>query len=161
MKLTILVIPSFVLLFSGCSPDISAFIWLTGSWEMQKPNGSSRLEIWEKENRKALSGKGISVVRGDSTLIESIALYNDHGQTWYAPVVSDQNKGQAVPFKLVSATDSQFVFENPEHDFPQRITYHFKPLDRHPLPARTPGDSLLVEVTSLAGEGIQFQFFRK
>lgn len=128
---------------------------------MAKPNGSSRLEIWEKENRKALSGKGISVVKGDSTVLETISLYIDDQQTWYAPVVSGQNKGEPIPFKLVSAKESHFVFENPEHDFPQRITYHFKPLNRQPLPARTQGDSLLVEVTSLTGEGIQFQFYRK
>lgn len=128
---------------------------------MQKPNGSSRLETWDKENRKTLSGKGISVAKGDSTVLESITLYTNQHQTWYVPVVRDQNKGQEVPFKLVSSTSDLFVFENPEHDFPQRITYHFKPLDQHTSPARSPGDSLLVEVTSLTGEGIQFLFYRK
>ena len=161
MKLSRLLIPCFILCCSGCSPDIGAFFWLTGTWEMQKPNGSSRLETWEKENRKMLSGRGISVVQGDSTLLETIGLYNEDRQTWYTPVVSGQNKGAPIPFKLVSTKGYQYDFENPEHDFPQRITYHFKPLDRHPSPARSPGDSLLVEVTSLTGEGIQFLFYRK
>lgn len=161
MRLPSLVIPCFVFILSGCSPDIGAFLWLTGTWEMAKPNGNSRLETWEKENRKALTGKGISVANGDSTVLETITLYFDHRQTWYVPVVSDQNKGQPIPFKLVSDTAGQFVFENPSHDFPQRIVYHFKPLDRLPLPAKNHGDSLLVDVTSLTGEGIQFQFYRK
>lgn len=145
----------------GCSPVLRPFNWLEGTWELEKQNGSSRLEIWEIENRKMLSGKGISVVKGDSTLLETIGLYKDDRQTWYTPVVSGQNKGAPIPFKLVSAKGNQYVFENPEHDFPQRITYHFKPLDRHPSPDRSPGDSLLVDVTSLTGEGIQFQFYRK
>lgn len=161
MKLSTLVIPCFLILISGCSPDIGAFFWLTGTWEMAKPNGNSRLESWEKESRKALTGKGISVANGDSTVLETIALYIDHHQTWYVPVVSDQNEGQAVQFKLVSASAGHFIFENPEHDFPQRITYHFKPLDKNPITVKTQGDSLSVDVTSLTGEGIQFQFLRK
>lgn len=134
---------------------------MTGTWEMPKPNGHVRLEIWQKENGRGLRGKGVSVAQGDTTGLETIALYKDQHHIWYVPVVSDQNEGQPVPFKLVSDSDIHFVFENPEHDFPQRIAYHFKPLDLKKPYARTPGDSMVVDVTSMTGDGIQFRFYRK
>jgi hypothetical protein len=37
--------------------------------------------------------------------------------------VSGQNKGQAVQFKLVETAADSFVFSNPAHDFPDKITY--------------------------------------
>ncbi|MBK9103408.1 MAG: hypothetical protein IPL92_02280 [Saprospiraceae bacterium] len=118
-----LAIYSSILLFgilniSGCSPEISSLSWMTGTWEMPKPNGHVRLEIWQKENGRGLRGKGVSVAQGDTTGLETIALYKDQNHIWYVPVVSDQNEGQPVPFKLVSDSDIHFVFENPEHDFP-------------------------------------------
>ena len=37
--------------------------------------------------------------------------------------MKNQNKELPVSFKLVNATDNQLVFENPNHDFPTKITY--------------------------------------
>ena len=38
---------------------------------------------------------------------------------FYVPIVA-HNK-HPVPFKLIRAEEGSFVFEHPEHDFPQRI----------------------------------------
>ena len=40
---------------------------------------------------------------------------------FYVPNVA-HNK-YPVPFKLIRAEEGSFVFEHPEHDFPQRIIY--------------------------------------
>jgi hypothetical protein len=37
--------------------------------------------------------------------------------------IAQPNGGTAVLFKLVKINDNEAVFENPQHDFPQRITY--------------------------------------
>lgn len=69
--------------------------------------------------------------------------------------------GAPVAFKMVSSTNQQFVFENPQHDFPKRIVYHFKPIAWNKEKIVSPGDTLDVAVTSLEGEGIHFRFTRK
>ena len=42
---------------------------------------------------------------------------------FYIPTVKNQNNGEPVSFKLVSGKNGEFVFENKQHDFPQRIIY--------------------------------------
>lgn len=145
----------------GCSPGIHNFDWLNGTWEMPQPKGSYRLESWEEKDRTMMSGKGLKLVGKDSTLLESIELYADRKNIWYVPTVTNQNDGAPVAFKLVSSTSHQFVFENPLHDFPQRIVYHLMPIDWNKGKISSPGDTLDVAVTSLDGEGIQYRFTRK
>ena len=90
------------------------------------PKVDIRLETWVQKDSNSLTGKGIKVVDTDTTLLESIEIKVDQGHTWYIPTVPDQNNATAIPFKLVSAGDHHFVFENPQHDFPQRIIYSFQ-----------------------------------
>jgi hypothetical protein len=128
---------------------------------MAGKDGGSRLETWTKTDRRILTGRGMAVSYNDTTLLESISLYGDHHSIWYTPVVTDQNNQQPVAFKLVSSKKHKYVFENPGHDFPQRITYHFKPLDRTTTLKASIGDTLDVGATSLTGDGIHFLFTRK
>ena len=97
----------------------------------------------------------------DTTLLESIQLYADRKDIWYVPTVADQNDGAPVAFKMVSSTKQLIVFENLQHDFPQRIVYHLKPIDLNKEKITAAGDTLDVAVTSLDGEGIHFRFTRK
>jgi hypothetical protein len=145
----------------GCSSHMHSFHWLNGTWEMPKPNGGYRLETWEETDRRMMTGKGLKLVGTDTTLLESIQLSVDRKNTWYMPAVVDQNADAPVAFKMVSATSHQFVFENPHHDFPQRIVYHFKPILREKEMMTSAGDTLDVAVTNLDGEGINFHFTRK
>lgn len=140
---------------------MTRFAWLEGTWEMTKPNGSSTLEVWNRHNSKTYSGQGLIVNQGDTTLLESLLLHYDHPDTWYVPTVLNQNNGLPVRFKMVSATAHKYVFENAEHDFPQRIVYHYKPIDMLHSATVSKGDTLAVAVTSLTGEGIHFNFKRK
>lgn len=150
-----------VIQIGGCAPGIHSFDWLNGTWEMPKPNGSVQVETWEEKDRTMMTGKGLKVVGKDTTILESIQLYADRKDIWYVPTVTDQNDGAPVAFKLVSSTSHQFVFENPVHDFPQRIVYHLKPIVWKKEINTSPGDTLDVAVTSMDGEGIHFRFTRK
>lgn len=161
MKYRLLVVVLIVIQIWGCSPGIHAFDWLNGTWEMPKTNGSVMLEMWEEKDRAMMSGKGLKLVGPDTTLLESIQLYADRKDVWYAPTVMNQNDGAPVAFKMISSTNHQFVFENSQHDFPQRIVYHLKPMDRKKGKMVSPGDTLDIAVTSLDGEGIHYRFTRK
>ena len=63
------------------------------------------------------------IVNHDTIFSEKISLENRAGGLFYIPTVNNQNNGQAVSFKLISNTNGEYVFENKEHDFPQRIIY--------------------------------------
>lgn len=161
MKWIALFVLGIVSIRSELASDFTPFHWLKGTWEMRKPNGSYRLETWENKSLNALHGKGMKVMDGDTTYLESIELYADQKEIWYTPTVPDQNNQQPVPFKLVSSNDLQYVFENPQHDFPQRIVYRFKPKEKITPFISSLGDTLDVSATSLNGEGIHFRFYRK
>jgi hypothetical protein len=59
---------------------------------------------------------------------------------YYIPVIKDQNEGKPVMFKLITQKDypvngKMASFSNPDHDFPQFVTYELK------------GDSMLAEIS--------------
>jgi len=43
---------------------------------------------------------------------------------YYMPTVQGQNNEKEVFFKLTALSDTHFVFENPMHDFPKKISYY-------------------------------------
>ncbi len=98
----------------------------------------------------------------DTSLLESIELTYKDGEFWYIPTIPDQNNQRQIPFKLVGAKGYYFVFENPEHDFPQRIIYHLKSANAATKYVPTQGDLLFVRVENLEGiKGIDYNFVRE
>ena len=137
------------------------FNWLEGVWEMKLASGTSRLEIWKESDSNTLTGKGIKVSGKDSVLLESIDLVQKDDEYWYIPTVPDQNNGLPVHFRLVKEEGMKLIFENSLHDFPQRIIYHLKPRMNVVSTTVAPGDTLLVRVESLNGQGMDFRFVRR
>src|SRR6185503_13529181 len=126
MKLsTITKIVFCIILFSSFranwKPKITPFLWLNGTWEMHRPVGGSRLEIWSQKNDESITGRGLRIEGPDTTLLEQIVLTYRDDYFWYIPTVPDQNNAMPIEFKLSKSENGNFTFENPEHDFPQRI----------------------------------------
>jgi hypothetical protein len=97
--------------------------WLTGIWKIDTGRGYI-VEQWKVINDSTLQGRSLFVkAQGDSVLQESIALTLRKGQWTFTPTVQGQNNNQPVSFKVIFARDTEFIAENPEHDFPQRIAY--------------------------------------
>lgn len=96
--------------------------WLIGKWENKTIEGESA-EIWRKENDSTYTAISYFVAENDTISNEKIRLEQRAGQLYYIPLVSGQNKNQPVRFTLTTLSDKQMIFENPEHDFPQKITY--------------------------------------
>jgi hypothetical protein len=96
--------------------------WLIGEWQNTSSEGILT-ETWEKLNDSTYAGKSFFVMGKDTVSSETIRL-EQHGKTLlYIPIVKNQNNEQPVSFALTSSTTKQIVFENPKHDFPQRISY--------------------------------------
>lgn len=94
---------------------------LLGKWE-DRSQEVHFVEEWS-EAEDGLVGKGYVIAAGDTVFIEYLQLREVNGVLTYFAQVSDKGKGQVVPFGLKENKDSTMVFENPQHDFPQRIIY--------------------------------------
>ena len=44
----------------------------------------------------------------------------------YRATVEGENNDEPVPFQLTKADDSLLIFENPKHNYPQKIEYKLK-----------------------------------
>jgi len=106
----------------GDANTIAELYWLIGEWKSVSPDGVM-YETWTKTNDKLLSGKSFFVSGKDTLFSEKIALQQNGNALYYTPTVSDQNNSEPVPFKFIEFNKGEFIFENKEHDFPQRIIY--------------------------------------
>jgi hypothetical protein len=96
--------------------------WLIGEW--QHNSGTEKVaEVWEKENDTVYLGRSYDLRNTDTVSSERIRLEEHGDRLFYIPIVKNQNMGEVVKFILASENGNQLVFENPQHDFPQKISY--------------------------------------
>lgn len=98
---------------------------LNGRWVMQTDKVTIR-EQWQQKNKNEYLGKSWTSKRKDSTLNETLILSYENGVIKYTSIVVGENDGKAISFVLTKTENDMYVFENPQHDFPKRIIYHFK-----------------------------------
>ena len=113
------------LLFLSCfacksSDYLNNFDWLEGKWQI---NESASFEEWTKIDDTLYRGKGYEIRKNDTLITEMIEIVQKGKEVFYIPSVADQNNGQPVEFKLISKKKGIIIFENKNHDFPQRIIY--------------------------------------
>ncbi len=97
----------------------SEFDWLTGRWEGKLGSGHF-YESWIRGTDGRLHGEGY-FVRGSDTLQREQLLIQPVATYWvYIPVIDGNSP---VLFTLVENKPGYHVFENKEHDFPQRVVY--------------------------------------
>lgn len=97
---------------------------LEGRWmEMDQGNYA---ETWASHpGDTMLTGAGFSVKSGVFTRTEKLSIIKNDTSIFYQATVEGQNQGATIPFKRVKKDNDKLVFENPAHDFPQRIEYYF------------------------------------
>jgi hypothetical protein len=97
--------------------------WLLGQWENTTPEGYLT-ETWSKVNDSTFSGQTYFIInKKDTVHNESIVLTQVNDELIYRPIVKGQNNDEPVDFKLNSDIENAFSFENPKHDYPQKILY--------------------------------------
>ena len=99
---------------------LEAIHWLVGMWKAEGSGGVERLEIWEKSDAWTLRGRSIVVKDQDTIVAEHLTLIESGSCLIY---VANPRNQQPTAFTLVDTTSGQWVFENPEHDFPTRVIY--------------------------------------
>ena len=96
--------------------------WLIGTWET-KTDGGDLIEIWSKTNDSTYTGGSYFIKSKDTLHHESIVMSQKGEEVFYVPTVKGQNNDQPVSFKMTKQTADEMVFENPKHDYPQKIIY--------------------------------------
>lgn len=114
---TILTIASLFTFMKNDKP----YEFILGHWYLEKNNIRVE-EYWEVKNDVYT---GWSKTWKDTSIIssESVAIIEENESVYYVVNVSGHNDDKPVRFKLVETGTEKLVFENKEHDFPQRIIY--------------------------------------
>lgn len=107
------------------SNGVESLKWLEGWWQQVTPGGVI-FERWYATENGTLQGSGGFIKGKDTMISETILVEERNGKLHYIPTVKGQNNDEPVPFALTSAVGDSFVFENPAHDFPSKITYRKK-----------------------------------
>lgn len=117
-----------IFLFTGISysqiPD--GLLPLMGKW-VSESNYGNIYEEWELYSEYKMKGKDyrISDSKGYE-ILEELTIEQIEDNIYYTAIVSDQNMRKPVRFKLIDMTSNVFIFENKNHDFPQRIIYNIQ-----------------------------------
>jgi hypothetical protein len=121
--------------------QLNSLYWLVGTWNRTntKP-GRSATEYWEKTPANELTGKGITLRGQDTVFVEKFSLIAKDNALFYVADVPENKK--AIYFKVTEASSTGFVCENPEHDFPKKITYE---LTGNKLKAQISGDGKAID----------------
>lgn len=86
-------------------------------------------ETWIKVNDTTFNSVGFAMKKADTLFREEVVIYFGSVTKQYIPSVNNQNGGQPVIFTITEVTDTSFIAINPEHDFPQLISYSIKDKD--------------------------------
>ncbi len=98
--------------------------WFLGKWGNASAEGELT-ENWVKVNDSVMHGESYFVVGGkDTVFAETVELAEHDGKMGYTVTVPGQNEEKPVRFEMTSATGEQLVFENPQHDYPNKIIYN-------------------------------------
>lgn len=123
MKTPLLAVAAYLFL-SFSNSDFEKLKALQGRWAMKTTHGFI-VEGWRIVDDSTLEGYSAKVIGRDTLPQESIALTLRKGVITYTPTTLYQNEGKPVDFLLTKIEKGVWVFENPEHDFPTKITYSF------------------------------------
>ena len=98
--------------------------WLIGNWSSKMPEGTLT-ESWKKLNDSTYVGSSYFILTNakDTLHNETITLSQNEEDLIYSATVQGQNNDEPVSFKFNPSIENELVFENPTHDYPQKISY--------------------------------------
>jgi hypothetical protein len=102
--------------------DLTPLRGLKGIWKMDTGN-KELFEEWKDALDGQLAGKSYQISAGARKELESVRIFSIGSNVYYAPIAFGQNSDQEVLFALKEINRGQYIFENKQHDFPQRIAY--------------------------------------
>jgi len=99
---------------------LGAIAWLAGHW-IGTSEGAQVEEHWTTPVGGTMLGNARTVQDGKTVFFEYLRIEAKDEAIVY--LASPMGRDPPTPFTLVEQTQDRLVFENPAHDFPQRIVY--------------------------------------
>lgn len=118
---------------TNAAPDVRRAAWIAGCWELRSGARVTH-EQWMSPAGGAMLGMSRTTVRDTLREWEHLYLGPATGAVVY---VARPSRQAETEFTAVTLSDTLLLFENPAHDFPQRIRY--RRLGRDSLVARIEG----------------------
>jgi hypothetical protein len=111
------------LLLAAAAPaeGVSAMSWLNGPWVERKADGAWTEEYWTPPRGGLMIGAGLAGKGDQLRHWEHMRIIT--GKDGKIAFQAMPGGEPAVGFPLVRQTETEVVFENPHHDYPQRVTY--------------------------------------
>ena len=126
----------------AAQPDLD---WLAGYW-LSCEGGRDVAETWSERRGGIMLGTNI-MTGPQSFFWEQMRIEAGvPGPGDLSFVAQPRGAAQPTAFRLVRAGDREAVFENPAHDFPQRVIY------------RRDGDRLVGRIEGRGGEAAEWRF---
>ena len=121
MKVLLAAMAAFLLAGAQAAPvSVADLAWMSGSWETAEGERWTE-EVWLEQRGGAMVGLSRS---GEGAAMRDLEFLRLQAGADGIPVYWASNVGRApVGFRLVAADAASATFENPAHDFPQRIHY--------------------------------------
>ena len=145
-----LVVAGLALLLMGQAPAparIADLAWMSGRWETQGASGRWTEESWSAPRGGIMLG--YSRTGAGDTLREFELLRLQAGADGVPAYLAQPGGRPPVTFRLVAHGAGTATFENPQHDFPQRIRY-----------VRT-GNAMVATISLLDGSNAMSWTFRR
>lgn len=128
---------------------VGKLTWISGCWQRTTRNSQIIDEQWMTPRGESMLGMS-RTVRGDSLIeYEQLRIGARAGRAVYFAAPSGQTPSE---FTAASVSDTLVVFENPQHDFPQRIIYR-----------KRGADSLIARIEGTTGgtaRGVDFPYVK-
>jgi hypothetical protein len=104
--------------FSAAAADLQQLSWLAGCW---RSAAGDLTEQWMGPSGGSMLGMNRTVADGKTVAWEFMRIVQDEsGAIRFIALPSGQ---QEAVFTLVKQSEREAVFEDPQHDFPQRVIY--------------------------------------
>jgi hypothetical protein len=129
------------------APSVTDAAFLAGCWRFER-GGRTVDEQWMSPSGSSMLGMSRTVAGGKTVEYEFLHIRLQADGVYYVAKPSGQPEAS---FKLVKTGSGEIVFENPAHDFPQRIQY------------KRTGDSLAARIEGKMGgkeRGVDFSYAR-
>jgi len=101
------------------TPGVETLAWMAGSWG-SAPGAMETEEHWTAPKAGSLLGMNRTTKGGKTVMFEFLRIEARPDGIYY---LASPGGRPPTPFKLKESDKEKVVFENPEHDFPQRILY--------------------------------------
>lgn len=101
-------------------PTLDALAWMAGSWSGTS-RGIEMEEHWTAPKGNSMIGMHRDVGKGRTLGFEFLRIEQQGDAVVYLSMPN--GRSPATPFPLKDVSGTRVVFENPAHDFPQRIIY--------------------------------------